>query len=214
MGYDPGTVSIMFQRLKAAAVKIYERFIKLKGAPREIALGFALGLFIGMSPFFGMHIAISIIFASILGWSKIAAAVGVNITNVVTAPLIYPFTYWIGTKITGFTRNVNWPTSPDFDGFLQLVKESPLIILDLCVGGAILGLPIAIVGYYLAFNAITVYRQRVKERVRELKRQRKLKAKEKKMNKRRRTKRKKPAATAAPPPKKSPQQRNAPNRHG
>ena len=181
----------MYQSIKNAAVKIYERFIKLKGSPREIALGFALGLFIGMSPFFGMHIAISVVFAMILGWSKIAAAIGVNITNVFTAPLIYPVTYYVGTKITGFNRHVNWPTSIDFNGFLQLVKESPMIILDLCVGGAILGLPIAIVGYYLAFNAITVYRQRVKERVRELKRQRKLKAKAKKMNKRRKTKRKK-----------------------
>lgn len=189
----------MYQSLKSAAIKIYERFIKLKGAPREIALGFALGLFIGMSPFFGMHIAISIVFASILGWSKIAAAVAVNITNVFTAPLIYPVTYLVGAKITGFTKHVNWPTSVDFEGFLQLIKESPLIVLDLCVGGAILGLPIAIVGYYLAFNAITVYRQRVKERVRELKRQRKLKAKAKKMNKQRKTKRKKKAdANTAP----------------
>ena len=68
----------MYQSLKNAIKKIYERFIKLKGARREIALGFALGLFIGMSPFFGMHIAISVVIASILGWSKIAAAVGVN----------------------------------------------------------------------------------------------------------------------------------------
>ncbi len=178
----------MYQSLKNATIKIYERFIKLKGDRREIALGFALGLFIGMSPFFGMHIAISIVFASILGWSKIAAAVGVNITNVFTAPLIYPITYWVGAKITGLAKHVNWPTSPDFGGFLQLIKESPLIILDLCVGGAILGIPIAIAGYYLSFNAITIYRQRVRERMRELRIQRKLKAKAKKKNKKRTSK--------------------------
>jgi uncharacterized protein (DUF2062 family) len=198
----------VYQSLKNAVIKLYERFIKLKGARREIALGFALGLFIGMSPFFGMHIAISVVFASILGWSKIAAAVGVNITNVFTAPLIYPVTYLVGSKITGFTKHVNWPTSIDFTGFLQLVKESPVIILDLCVGGAILGLPIAIAGYYLSYNAITVYRQRVKEKMRELKRQRKLKAKAQKKNKRQKTKSKKPpASTVAPPP--SPQENAA-----
>ena len=180
----------MYQWLKNAVIKIYERFIKLKGARREIALGFALGLFVGMSPFFGMHIAISVVIASILGWSKIAAAVAVNITNVFTAPLIYPITYLVGSKATGFTKHVNWPTSADFGGFLQLVKESPLIILDLCVGGAILGLPIAIVGYYLSFHAITVYRQRVRERMRQLRIQRKLKAKAKKKNKKQKTKQK------------------------
>jgi len=185
----------VYQSLKNATIKIYERFIRLKGARREIALGFALGLFIGMSPFFGMHIAISVVIASIFGWSKIAAAVAVNITNVFTAPLIYPITYLVGAKITGLTEHINWNISPGFDGFLQLVKESPLIILDLCVGGAILGLPIAIVGYYLSYHAITVYRQRVRERMRELRIQRKLKAKAKKKSKKQKAKRKsKPAA--------------------
>ena len=191
----------MYQSLKNLAKKIYERFIKLKGAPRELALGFALGLFIGMSPFFGMHIAIGVICASILGWSKIGAAIGVNITNVFTVPFIYPVTYWVGSKITGFTKHVSWPTSPDFDGFLQLLKDSPMIVLDLCVGGAILGIPIAVIGYYLAFNAITVYRQRVRERVRELKRQRKLKSQAKKKTRRRKPRKDKSQTqktTAAP----------------
>ena len=175
----------MYHAIKNAAVKIYERFIKLKGAPREIALGFALGLFIGMSPFFGMHIAIGVLCASLLGWSKIAAAIAVNITNVFTAPFIYPVTYMVGAKITGFASNIRWPTSIDFNAFMQLLKESPLIILDLCVGGAILGIPIAIAGYYLAFNAITAYRRSVRDRLRELKRQRKLKSQAKKKNKKR-----------------------------
>ena len=28
--------------------KTYERFLKIRGTPKEIALGFALGLFVGM----------------------------------------------------------------------------------------------------------------------------------------------------------------------
>lgn len=156
----------VFQKLKIALIKIYERFIKLKGSPRQIALGFALGLFVGMSPFFGFHIAIGIVLASLLGWSKIAAAIGVNITNVATAPFIYPITYWVGAKVTGFTRNVQWPTEPTFSSFMLLLKKSPLIILDLCVGGILLGIPIAIIGYHLAFNAITLYRERLRERMR------------------------------------------------
>lgn len=153
------------QKIKAALLKLYERFIKLKGSPREIALGFALGLFVGMSPFFGVHIAIGVVLAALTGWSKIAAAIGANITNVATAPLIYPVTYWIGAKLTGFTRHVQWPDELTFNSFMLLLKNSPLIVLDLCVGGAILGLPIAVAGYYLAFNAITLYRERLRERV-------------------------------------------------
>lgn len=156
----------MIQELKNATVRLYNRFIRLKGSPRQIALGFALGLFVGMSPFFGLHIAIGVVFASLFGWSKIAAAIGVNITNVATAPFIYPITYWTGAKLIGFARHVKWPSELTLSEFLSILKQSPVIVMDLCVGGIILGLPIAIIGYYLAFNAITLYRERIRKRVR------------------------------------------------
>jgi len=156
----------VIQELKNATVRVYNRFIRLKGSPRQIALGFALGLFVGMSPFFGLHILIGVVLASLFGWSKIAAAIGVNITNVATAPFIYPITYWVGAKFIGFARHVRWPTELTFSQFILLLKQSPVIILDLCVGGIILGIPITIIGYYMAFNAITVYRERIRKRMR------------------------------------------------
>jgi hypothetical protein len=33
--------------------RVYERFVKIQGHPREIALGFSLGLFVGVSPIIG-----------------------------------------------------------------------------------------------------------------------------------------------------------------
>jgi len=49
--------------------KAFERFIKIHGNPREIALGFALGVFVGMSPTYGFQIALGVFFAAILtGW--------------------------------------------------------------------------------------------------------------------------------------------------
>lgn len=112
-----------------------------------------------MSPFFGMHIAISLVLTTILGWNRLGAIIGINITNVFTAPFVYAVTFWVGAKITGFTRQVHWPASLDWGEFLHLLKASPLILLDLCVGGALLGIPIAVIGYYAAFNAVTAYRR-------------------------------------------------------
>ena len=43
----------------------YERFLKIRGDPREIALGFALGLFIGMTPFMGFHTASAVFLAAL-----------------------------------------------------------------------------------------------------------------------------------------------------
>jgi uncharacterized protein (DUF2062 family) len=145
--------------MKQTAQTIYDRFIKLKGAPREIALGFALGLLIGMTPFFGVHFVSSILLASLLGWSKIAAIVGMNVTNVVTAPLIYPVNYWVGLKLVGFSREIDWSVGLNVTDFLSLMRQSPLILVDLSIGGMILGIPLAVGGYFIAFRIVRNYRK-------------------------------------------------------
>ncbi|MFO7714542.1 DUF2062 domain-containing protein [Desulfosarcina sp.] len=148
------------QRIKQTALTIYDRFIKLKGAPREIALGFALGLLIGMTPFFGVHFFSSILLASLLGWSKIAAMVGVNVTNVITAPLIYPVNYWVGVRLVGFSKAIDWSTAYKLSDMLALMQQSPMILVDLSIGGIILGIPLAVAGYFVAFRIIRNYRQK------------------------------------------------------
>ncbi|BBO78390.1 hypothetical protein DSCW_58070 [Desulfosarcina widdelii] len=148
------------QSLSKYVRRIYDRFIKLKEAPQEIALGFALGLMIGMTPFLGAHFAACIALASILGWSKIAAMVGVNITNVFTAPLIYPVNYWVGARLVGVSNGVRWPAAFTAEEMINLIKQSPLVLVDLCAGGLILGLPLAFAGYMVALRAVRLYRRR------------------------------------------------------
>ena len=53
--------------------RIYERFLKIRGRPREIALGFALGIFIGMTATMGIQMPIAVFFTAMLKWSKISA---------------------------------------------------------------------------------------------------------------------------------------------
>ncbi|WP_319523805.1 DUF2062 domain-containing protein [uncultured Desulfosarcina sp.] len=148
------------QPLSKYVRRIYERFIKLKEAPREIALGFALGLMIGMTPFLGIHFVTSIALASLLRWSKISAMVGVNITNVFTAPLIYPVNYWVGAKLVGVSNGVRWPAAFTAQEMINLVKQSPMVLVDLCAGGMILGIPLAFAGYVVVLRAVRLYRRR------------------------------------------------------
>ena len=35
--------------------RLYERFIMIRGEPREVALGFAVGIFVGMTPTVGLY---------------------------------------------------------------------------------------------------------------------------------------------------------------
>jgi len=155
---------MIITRLKTAAARVYCRFLKLNGEPRQIALGFALGLIIGMTPFFGMHIVSCLILASLLGWSKIAALIGVQITNVATIPLIYPLNYWVGVKLIGASHEFRWPGTFDFSTVMELMKQSPMVLLDLVVGGLALGIPLAIGGYVLALRGVRLYRSKRKNR--------------------------------------------------
>ncbi|MCP4745452.1 MAG: DUF2062 domain-containing protein [Desulfobacteraceae bacterium] len=173
--------------VKARLKQAYARFLKMRGDPAAIAYGLALGILIGMSPFIGAHTIIAIFVAAIFKWNKIAAALGVQITNVFTAPFIYPIIYMVGSTILGVSDINNLSGYLSINGALELIKNSPLILLDLSVGGLVLGLPLSFAAYWLTFQTIENYRKKIKPKLkkrRNMKKARKKKAKRKKRQKR------------------------------
>jgi uncharacterized protein (DUF2062 family) len=142
--------------------RAYERFLKIRGSPREIALGFALGLFIGMTPTLGFQMPIAVLLAALFKWNKISSAVAVWITNPFTAPFIYGFCYFVGAKILGFKVAPKLLTAFDFP---TLRAAGAKILLATTVGGVTLGVPLALLGYYLAFSAVRGYQTKLKHRV-------------------------------------------------
>ena len=138
--------------------RFYERFLSCKGSPRNIALGFALGVIVGMTPFIGIHIISGVLLAAMFGGNKITAIVGVNITNVLTAPFIYPINYWVGYRLAGISEKVEWTSVSSYADILRIIEHSPLILADLLVGGMILGIPIAVIGYYGVFKLVCRHR--------------------------------------------------------
>ncbi len=145
--------------------RLYERFVRIRGRPREIALGFALGLFIGLTPTMGIQMPIAVFFAAIFKWSKISAAFGVWITNPITAPFIYAATYFVGANLLGLETALSLPAELNWDLVRDMLGNAPVILGALTVGGILLGLPLAVLGYYLAFAAVNQYQQRVKAKV-------------------------------------------------
>jgi uncharacterized protein (DUF2062 family) len=134
-------------------------FLRLEEAPRKVALGFALGVLVGMTPFWGVHIPTSLLITAVLRWSKLAAVLGVQITNVGTAPFIYPLNYWVGLKLTGVSQAVAWPRSMGYHQMFEFIEQSPLILVDLCVGGLVLGIPLAVASYFAVLKAMHAWRR-------------------------------------------------------
>lgn len=146
-----------------SARDLYARFLKIRGTPREIALGMALGLMVGMSPTMGVQTIIAVFLASLLKWSKITAAIGVQITNPLTAPVIYGLTYMAGSKLTGITSGFDIREMLNLDGLLLLIGQAPSILLIMTLGGLIIGLPLAAAGYAVTFWIMNRYQTSIKK---------------------------------------------------
>ena len=86
--------------------------------------------------------------------------VGVNITNVFTAPLIYPVNYWVGAKLVGVSNGIRWPAAFTAEEMINLIRQSPMVLVDLFAGGVILGFPLAFVGYVVVLRAVRLVRRR------------------------------------------------------
>ncbi len=145
--------------------RVYERFVKIRGGPREIALGFALGIFIGMTPTMGIQMPIAVFLAAIFKCSKISAPSGVWITNPFTAPFVYGITYILGANLLGLKATMTLPQELTWSIVKEMLKNAPVIFGALTVGGVLVGLPLAVLGYYLSFAAVKKYQQSFKEKV-------------------------------------------------
>lgn len=128
------------------------RLLRLKDSPDQIAKGVALGIFIGMTPTFGFQMAIAVFFAFLLRENKLAAALGVWITNPLTAPFIYALEYESGRLLLGLER-AHLPQELSFAAFNSL---SWSVIVPLCFGSLIYGIVCAILSFALTLRLIPV----------------------------------------------------------
>ena len=151
--------------LLAPVKKAYERFLKIRGHPREIALGFALGLLVGMTPFMGLHTVVAVAVAALLKWNKISAAISVWITNAVTAPIIYSVSYLVGAWLMGIEKAFQLKDIKSISAIHELILKTPEIVWAMMVGGMVIGLPLAVTGYYVAFSITSRYQEEIKAKI-------------------------------------------------
>jgi len=140
--------------------KIYERFIKIRGTPRDVALGASIGLFISMTPTMGIQMYIALPIAALFGVSKVAAVIAVWLTNPLTAPFLYGFNYMIGARILGYPFTVEVILNPNY---ATLMDSGWRIFLSLLVGGTITGIILGIAGYFFVEGMIKTARERAEK---------------------------------------------------
>lgn len=155
--------SLLFRNIGIRAV--YTRFLKIRGEPRQIAYGLALGIFIGMTPFMGFHTIMALLVAAACRWNKFSAMAGILITNPLTAPFIYPVTYVVGNAVLGISNLPHPEKVLSLEAAADLIQSSPAILMDLFAGGIIIGLPLSIAAFWVALAAVEKYRRKAKPRL-------------------------------------------------
>jgi len=133
-------------------VRIYSRLMNIHGEPRPVALGYALGTFLAATPLMGVHCILAVFIAGVLKWNRLSAGIGALTSNLLTAPMLYGGTYYIGSKTLGMKEIFVIPGNLN-----DLLSQSSDMLIALTVGGFIAGIPLAICSYYICYHIIKRY---------------------------------------------------------
>lgn len=169
MGIEDSPLTAKGGKIRSGLRRAYERFIRIRGDPKQTALGLALGIFIGVSPLVGFQLILAVLIAALLGWNKIAAAMGTLISNPITTPFIYTFAYYVGSSVMGTTAENLVVIPRDLETAARMMEEAPRLLLALTLGTVLIGLPLALLGYFASYAALIKYRETIREKLKEKK---------------------------------------------
>ena len=137
--------------------KLILQIIKGRGSSRQIALGFAIGVFVGVFPTFGLGLIFTSALAVIIRFNLPASIVGGAIsTNPLTTPLCIAASYKIGKLITGTKINLKISDSES----IYYMSNFKTFGKNFLIGNFLLSLFLSIISYFIVKALIDAYRKK------------------------------------------------------
>lgn len=135
------------------------KLLRYNNTPREIALGIAIGVFIGTLPLYGLHTVLVVIAAFLVRPSnKIAIFLGTNVSLPPTIPFITWAGYEIGRLILwGSYDSLRWADFKSISWNKVLSLYRPLFL-----GSVVLGIVLGIIAYFLTYFLVSRWKARRK----------------------------------------------------
>jgi uncharacterized protein (DUF2062 family) len=121
---------------------------ELRGKPHEISLGMAIGVFIAITPTIPFHTVLAVSLAALLRGSKLAAALGVWVSNPLTIPFFYYGSYRLGRFVLGYPQL----PLPDDYSLISLIKLGKHVTVAMLQGGVLLGILPGLLAYFLTYK--------------------------------------------------------------
>lgn len=134
----------------------YLRILRLKASAHSIALGAALGIFVGCLPIIPFQSVLVIALAFIFRANKLAAFSCTWISNAFNVIPFYYMLYKIGSHFMPFSVEFD----PHHLSLQELFDQGWRLTILMTVGGLVIGIPSSIAMYFLSLRAVLTYRRR------------------------------------------------------
>ncbi|MBI5194709.1 MAG: DUF2062 domain-containing protein [Nitrospirae bacterium] len=134
----------------------------INDTPHRIALSFSIGIFMGISPFLGLHTVGAIFLAWVFRLNKLVAFAGVAMLNPWTLVPVYSLCLWVGAKLTGVKQII-----PDIDWadltILTFMEKLGYLVVPFIVGTLIIAVISALISYFIIHKIASKYKPAVME---------------------------------------------------
>ncbi len=162
--------------LRRAWAYVWHRTKRISATPYAIAVGFAAGAFVSITPFIGFHFILAGTLAWLLRGSILASALGTGVGN----PLTFPFIWWATYNLGGLLLGYDLKSEITIDlphGFWMWLFTDPghfakvfwevmgPIIVPMSVGALPIGGLVGLAVYFLVYQTVASYQQRRRERL-------------------------------------------------
>jgi uncharacterized protein (DUF2062 family) len=139
--------------------KCIKHILTLDSHPGHIAAGFAVGVFISFTPFFGLHMTIAIVAAFLFRLNKLTCITGSWVNTPLTVPPFLVLSYKLGRVLLGRPprelhireNEMTWHYA------LKLVDKHGAYLL---LGTSVLGLFAAFLAYFLCYYLVVRFRRK------------------------------------------------------
>lgn len=135
--------------LKQKCNNTKNKLLQISAKPHEFAMGYAMGIFLAASPLIGIKVFIAMAMAFLFKWNKVAAIIGIFHINPLTGPLFYGFSFIVGKLVTGLQLSVDFSAGLSFKTLGNLFTSNFDGFICLLTGGVIIGLPLAVMSYFI-----------------------------------------------------------------
>ncbi|MDD2851015.1 MAG: DUF2062 domain-containing protein [Desulfuromonadaceae bacterium] len=131
----------------------FKKVLSLDAHPGHISIGFAVGVFVSFTPFFGLHTPLAIALAFMFRLNKVACITGAWVNTPLTVVPVLAASYNLGGFLSGkpvlalsFT-NLDWHS-------LQPYAKSIL------VGSSVIGFAAAVSAYFICYRLVVFSRRK------------------------------------------------------